>query len=178
MLSFFRIELEFIARMKAGTKRNFWNIVVRPFNGLCVQLKNKIKQQQHKISILRWQEICRKFRKKKRRKYTPGLKNSRTSLFLSSYLDRLLSVRYRGSHFLKRICNEWAREVCPRSAGTIHFLTHLYIFSRRESNKNLAQTTPIIKKKRVTKQNKNFTSEDLFPFYYPSKHREEEKLFI
>lgn len=181
MLSFFRIELEFIARMKAGTKRNFWNIVVRPFNGLCVQLKNKQKQNKTTATQDINLEVTRnlsQIQEKKRRKYTPGLKNSRTSLFLSSYLDRLLSVRYRGSHFLKRICNEWAREVCPRSAGTIHFLTHLYIFSRRESNKNLAQTTPIIKKKRVTKQNKNFTSEDLFPFYYPSKHREEEKLFI
>lgn len=69
-------------------------------------------------------------------------------------------------------------------AGNIHFLTHLYIFSRRESKTQISrQMTPKLRK-RVTKQNKkneeqtnekqHFTPEDLFPFYYPSKTPERE----
>lgn len=153
----------------------------------CVYLrerrKEKYNQKKNNTRYQSWRDM--KFvatSGTKRRKYTPGLKNSRTSLFLSSYLDRLLSVRYRESHFLKRICNERAREVCPRSAGNIHFLTHLYIFSRRESKTKISRRRRLLirkewqNKKKTTNEKQHFTPEDLFPFYYPSNTQKRRNL--
>lgn len=153
-----------------------------------IQPKKKSKQQ-HKISILDvTRTLLQHQETKPRRKYTPGLKNSRTSLFLSSYLDRLLrSVRYRESHtFWTALCNERAREVCPHNgARGKHplFNPFVYFFSSRKLNTNLAPDDSYIKKtshktkqknEEQTNEKQHFTPEDLFPFYYPSKTPERE----
>lgn len=192
MLSFFRIELEFIARMKPGRSGIFWNIV-RPFNELWEEKKNTTKKKRVNNNNTRYQSwrdtnFVATSGTKPRRKYTPGLKNSRTSLFLSSYLDRLLrSVRYRESHtFWTALCNERAREVCPHNgARGKHplFNPFVYFFSSRKQNTNLAPDDSYIKetshktkqkKEEQTNEKQHFTPEDLFPFYYPSKTPERE----